>query len=205
MSSKEKILFAAIKVFALKGRHGARMEEIAAEAGLNKAMVYYIFQNRDVLYREVLKFIMEWMHSKKIEQFEADTKRNLPADVLLKNIIERDFDLFVSNQDYVRITLEAMAGGGDALRSILLEMKDEQLELKKKIIEAVIVKGQKEGLFGDIDSEELFGNIMGMTIIYFLTKPIGDIFCIDTESPDYLEKKKKNIIDLVLYGVLSRK
>lgn len=205
MSSKEKILFAAIKIFAHKGRHGARMEEIAAEAGLNKAMVYYIFQNRDILYREVLKFIMLSMHYKKMEEFENDSKKNLSADILLRNLIERDFDAFVENQDYVKITIEAMSEGSEVFRSVLLEMKNEHEDLKKKVLKTIIEKGRQEGLFGEIDPEELFVNITGMNIIYFLTKPLGDIFSIDIESSDYREKRKKSIIDLVLYGVLSRK
>lgn len=57
MKTRDRILNAAIPVFARKGRHGAHMEEIAALAHINKAMIYYIFHNKDELYLEVLKFV----------------------------------------------------------------------------------------------------------------------------------------------------
>ncbi|MCK4966429.1 helix-turn-helix transcriptional regulator, partial [bacterium] len=38
--TKEKIIQAAVEVFAEKGKHGARMEEIAGRAGVNKSMLY---------------------------------------------------------------------------------------------------------------------------------------------------------------------
>jgi TetR/AcrR family transcriptional regulator len=205
MSSRDKILFAAIKVYAQKGRHGARMEEIGAEAGLNKAMVYYVFRNRDVLYHDVLKYIMTKMNEANMSKLDADIKKNLPPDILLKNIIEHNFDMFVSNENYVKVVLEAMSEGGDVFRGILIEMKSLHDSYKNRITECIVEKGNREGIFRGINAEELWGNIMGMNIVYFLTKPIHDIFCTDADAPDFLEQRKKSIVDLVLYGVLSRK
>ena len=42
----EKILFAARGEFADKGFEGARVDEIARKAGINKAMLYYLYGNR---------------------------------------------------------------------------------------------------------------------------------------------------------------
>jgi TetR/AcrR family transcriptional regulator len=205
VSSREKILFAAIKVYAQKGRHGARMEEIAAAAGLNKAMVYYVFRNRDVLYHDVLQHIMMRMNEDNMSKLEADIQKNLPPDILLKNIIEHNFDTFVANENYVKVVLEAMSEGGDVFRNILIEMKSLHDSYKNRISECIVERGNREGVFRGINAEELWGNIMGMNIVYFLTKPIHDIFCADSDAPDFLEQRKKSIVDLVLYGVLSRK
>ena len=48
------ILDAAAKVFAEKGYDGARVDEIAAEAGMNKAMLYYRIGDKEELYRRVV-------------------------------------------------------------------------------------------------------------------------------------------------------
>ena len=58
MKSRDRIINAAIPVFASKGSHGAHMEEIANTAHINKAMIYYIFHSKDDLYFEVLKHIL---------------------------------------------------------------------------------------------------------------------------------------------------
>ena len=49
---KEKILIEAIKVFIEKGKYGARMQEIADKAEINKAMLHYYFTDKDTLYEK---------------------------------------------------------------------------------------------------------------------------------------------------------
>jgi AcrR family transcriptional regulator len=205
MSSREKILEAAIKVFAEKGRHGARMEHIAAAAGLNKAMVYYIFHNRDELYHEVIKTIMIEVNITTVKEIESDLKDGIPVDRILVHMIERDFDTFLERQSQIKIVIEAMTNEREALRKAIMLIDQRLIERKRTVIFALIDKGKEEGIFRDIDTDELFGNIAGMNLIYFLTNSIGDLFGIDTQNPGYLERRKQSIIDLVLYGVLSRK
>ena len=43
-SSEQVILEAAKKVFVRKGMAGARMQDIADEAGINKALLHYYFR-----------------------------------------------------------------------------------------------------------------------------------------------------------------
>jgi AcrR family transcriptional regulator len=50
----EKIFQAAKKVFAEKGFSGARIDDIADKAGLNKAMIYYHYKSKEDLYKAVL-------------------------------------------------------------------------------------------------------------------------------------------------------
>lgn len=52
--TRQAILRAATGEFIEKGFHGARMEHIAARAGVNKALVYRYYGDRDNLMREVL-------------------------------------------------------------------------------------------------------------------------------------------------------
>ena len=47
------ILNAAKSVFSVKGKDGATMQEIANEAGINKALLHYYFRNKDLLFEEV--------------------------------------------------------------------------------------------------------------------------------------------------------
>ena len=46
--TEEVILNAARKVFVKKGMYGARMQDIADEAGINKALLHYYFENKEV-------------------------------------------------------------------------------------------------------------------------------------------------------------
>ena len=57
--SINKIISIATKVFAEVGFAGARVDEIAKRAGVNKATIYYNIGNKEVLYSNVLKSIFE--------------------------------------------------------------------------------------------------------------------------------------------------
>jgi len=59
-NTEEKILEAAKSVFLNKGMDGARMQEIADEAGINKALLHYYFRSKERLFEaifgEIIKF-----------------------------------------------------------------------------------------------------------------------------------------------------
>jgi len=52
-NSEEKILAAAKIVFQQKGMAGARMQEIADKAGINKALLHYYYRNKQMLFEAV--------------------------------------------------------------------------------------------------------------------------------------------------------
>lgn len=52
-STEEKILAAAKKVFVSKGMAGARMQDIADEAGINKALLHYYFRSKERLFEVI--------------------------------------------------------------------------------------------------------------------------------------------------------
>ena len=58
-SARDQILSAATSVFAEVGYAGARVDEIAERAGVNKAMLYYHVGNKRELYRAVLHAVLE--------------------------------------------------------------------------------------------------------------------------------------------------
>ncbi len=57
--SKQLILDAATAVFAEKGFDGARVDEIARRAGVNKALIYYYFESKDKILEELMEGIIK--------------------------------------------------------------------------------------------------------------------------------------------------
>jgi len=54
-NTEEKILIAARQVFIEKGLAGARMQDIADRAEINKAMLHYYFKNKDMLFEVIFR------------------------------------------------------------------------------------------------------------------------------------------------------
>jgi len=57
--TEEKIFEAATDVFVEKGMDGARMQDIANQAGINKALLYYYFRTKDRLFNAVFEKIAD--------------------------------------------------------------------------------------------------------------------------------------------------
>ena len=55
--TEEKIFEAATEVFIEKGMDGARMQDIATHAGINKALLHYYFRTKDQLFNVVFEMI----------------------------------------------------------------------------------------------------------------------------------------------------
>ena len=53
VATRKKLLTAARREFARSGLAGARVDEIADRAGVNKQLVYHYFGDKDALYLEV--------------------------------------------------------------------------------------------------------------------------------------------------------
>ena len=51
--TEEKILNSAKKIFQQKGMDGARMQEIADEAGINKSLLHYYYRSKQLLFEAV--------------------------------------------------------------------------------------------------------------------------------------------------------
>lgn len=205
MTSKERIFAAAVQVFAKKGRHGAKMEEIAATAQINKAMIYYLFTSKDNLYLEVITMIVCEMNTLLFKSIEKDISKELSPDKLIVALIEHQFDAFSVNPDYTKILLEAMSSHAEELLTAVHAQKEEMYSKPKKFIERIISAGVSAGMFRNIDPEQLMESIFGINLIFFMTRSFAEVLGIEIgDEARYIEKRKKNIIDLVLNGILCK-
>jgi TetR/AcrR family transcriptional regulator len=71
-STEEKILAAAKNIFVSKGMAGARMQDIADEAGINKALLHYYFRNKEKLFEVIFMEAAQKLFPKINSIFESD-------------------------------------------------------------------------------------------------------------------------------------
>ena len=87
-ATRKKLLTAARREFAASGLAGARVDEIAARAGVNKQLVYHYFGDKDALYLAVL----EWVYEEIRAQERKLNLEGLPPERAIKKLIESSFD-----------------------------------------------------------------------------------------------------------------
>ena len=91
--TEQIILDAAQNVFVKKGLYGARMQEIADEAGINKALLHYYFRNKEQLFEAIFKAtssrFIPVLFSILNEESELDDK--------VRKVVEHYLDEFATN------------------------------------------------------------------------------------------------------------
>ncbi|MBY0217815.1 TetR/AcrR family transcriptional regulator [Paenibacillus illinoisensis] len=105
-ATQQKILAAAEEVFAEKGFDGARVDEIAKRANVNKAMLYYYFQSKEQLLRALTE-----KHFKEMSQEKLYLIESLSPDepVLAERMSEHMMGMLVKRRSFLRIiAIEAL-------------------------------------------------------------------------------------------------
>ncbi len=78
LDTETRIFDAALRVFARKGRDGARLQEIADEAGIHRPLLHYYFRTKQQLYEAVA----ERMFNQFLASFDAPAEGGRLADML---------------------------------------------------------------------------------------------------------------------------
>jgi len=195
-STEEKILEAARKVFVRKGMYGARMQDIADEAGINKALLHYYFKNKQKLFEEIFMeaagklfpringvFRSEEPLFTKIEQF-----CNEYISVVLENPYLPLFVLNEINQDPVYFMNKLW--------------KNDKRPDPTKFLQQ-IEKEEKKGTIKKISPVQLLMNLISMTIFPFVGKPMFqlNLGIDDLQFKMLMEQRKKEIPKFIIESI----
>jgi TetR/AcrR family transcriptional regulator len=135
----EKIISAARGEFAEKGFEGARVDEIARKANVNKAMLYYHVGDKKTLYAEVLHGVI----GRVAERVEQEIEKAGNPEEKLRTYISEFYNAISSNPEMPRIMIREIASGGINLPEIFFK----DLLRIISIITGVIEAGTKSGVF----------------------------------------------------------
>ena len=133
------ILDAATEVFAENGLAGARVDEIARRAGVNKAMIYYRVGNKATLYVEVLRRAFSGI----VEKLTHNLKSVPTPEDKLRVYIRTFAQTFERHPHLPPIMMREMASGGHHLPEIII------IELGHilNILMAILDEGVRQGVF----------------------------------------------------------
>ncbi len=186
-NTEEKIINAARTVFVKKGMDGARMQEIADEAGINKALLHYYFRSKEKLFDAIFGQIIKMAFPKitsivssdvhfltKLDQF-LDTY----LDVLLKHPYLPGFVLKEVNRD----------------PSLFIKLIIKHGFSPKPVFGAIEV-AIKRGEIIAINPMHLIANVIGMCVFPFAARPIIELAAFDNDknAADKFFKERKAVI-----------
>ena len=196
-ATRKKLLNAARREFAGSGLAGARVDEIATRAGVNKQLVYHYFGDKDALYLAVLEWVYEEIRAKERE-LNLD---GLPPEQAIKKLIESSFDYLAAHPDFIVLLNDENRGGARHVRgSRKLEAMHSPLV---SLVSTILSQGVKAGVFRKgINPVHLYISIAGLSSFYFSNTPtLSAIFGKDLSSQAARQARRKHVVDLVLHSL----
>lgn len=197
VATRNKLLTAARLEFARHGFAGARVDEIAARAGVNKQLVYHYFGDKDALYLAVL----EWVYADIREQERQLNLEGLPPEKAIRKLIEASFDYLATNPDFIVLLNDENRGGARHVRgSTRLEAMHSPLI---RSVSHILHEGVRSGVFRKgIDPIQLYISIAGLSYFYLSNTPtLSAIFGKDLSSRAARRARRRHVADLVLHSL----
>jgi TetR/AcrR family transcriptional regulator len=183
-NTEERILEAAKKVFLRDGLQGARMQDIADLALINRSMLHYYFRDKKMLSHQVMKSV--------ISQFIVTFKENLNSDLSFEekvdNYIEAEIDLAYNNSDMLIFALHEASKDSDFFKKIINNKHSTIFRMQVK-------EAYEKGEIIMKDSEEFVIMISSLCMFPFIAGPLYMmIFRWDEEKwQSYRNVLKKNL------------
>jgi len=181
---RERILLAAEKLFAERGFNGVSVQEITEMAGVNKAMVYYYFQSKLSLYRELLKVGLQSVKHALDEAIKQTT-----VEQRLRTYLTTYYEVVAARPLLARLVYREVLGYGSQCDPDL----PGQLSIYIKRLQEIINEGQRLGELKPLDAMLTAYSLFGMSNI-FVTAHIAGSKALDV--PVTVE----HIVQLFLHG-----
>ena len=195
--TRQNLLTAARREFARCGLAGARVDEIAARAGVNKQLVYHYFGDKDALYLAVL----EWVYEEIREHERNLNLEGLPPEQAIRKLIESSFDHLAAHPDFIVLLNDENRGGARHVRdSSRLEAMHSPLV---SMVSTILREGVRKGVFRrGINPVQLYISIAGLSYFFFSNTPtLSAIFGRDLSSPAERRARRRHIVDLVMQSL----
>ena len=196
--TKEKILSSARQEFAAFGLAGARVDRIAQNAAVNKAMIYYHFSSKENLYQAVIDD-----HLALISEF---LEKNLVPDISVEDVFPKISEfinsLFSERKYFLPIMLREIADGGERIKTAMARLiSDKGISERIRIM---IDCGIKEGRFRDVDSKQAMISFLGMNLFYQILSPAINIVWEIKDETKFRQERPQAVADLFLNGLKKK-
>lgn len=197
-ATRQRILEAATAEFASKGLAGARVDEIALRAQINKRMLYVYFGSKDDLFLAVLE---EAYAGIRTAERQLDLEHLGPLEAI-EALVRFTWNYYLEHPEFLRlINTENLHKAAHLKRSKRIR---EMHSPFVKMVADVLRRGVEEGLFRDgIEPHQLYISIAALAYYYQTNRyTLSVIYGTDLGAPAALERRLAFIQDMVRHAIL---
>lgn len=199
MNTEEQILAAARKVFINKGFDGARMQEIADEAGINKALLHYYFRTKEKLFERI--FSESFQLIKPVFNLALGPEPDLHQ--FIRQFVNAYHALLKQMPFLPQFVLQELNRNPGRMIGLIGKQQIPMNDIKRVIDTEV-----KKGNISAVSPENLIVNLISLIIFPFVARPVlqevvfgGD----DAAFDNFLNGRSESIIQFFLLALSPEK
>lgn len=193
--TEEQIFEAASRVFQQKGYDGARMQEIADEADINKSMLHYYFRSKDKLFQKVYQREMSRFFPIIFKVLGSE----LPFDEKVERLIETYYSFLDENPSIAHFIIYEMNQNPDRFKAFI---KSKDIHPPEAFADQVRQEIEK-GYMDEVDPEQLMVSIVSLTLFPFIASTmVRSLYNFDEkEFRHFLKERKAFLVQFILNGI----
>jgi len=199
-ASRDAILQAALAEFAQEGLAGARMDAIAVSAGVNKALLYYYFHDKESLYGAVLdRFFIRLS-----ERLTSELDSEAPLGERLLRYACTHFDCVAESPHYARLFQGELMSAGRGGSPHLTRIVERYIRPIAMRVTELLQQGAATGEFRNVDPFQFAPSMVAINVHYFIIAPVSRaLFNRDPYTPEAIVRRRAAVLDFVAAALFS--
>jgi len=194
-NTETEILIAAKEIFQQKGMAGARMQEIADKAKINKALLHYYYRSKQLLFEAVFKSAFSLLAPQLNKVLNDDSDLFEKIRKFTENYVS-----FVIKHPYLpNFVIQELNKNPEFVQKLRSEKNFPSIEKFKLQVNDAI----NQGIIKPIEAEQLFINIISLNIFPFIGEPLlMALVNVDKESYNkILENRKTEVAEFIINSI----
>ena len=195
MDTREKILETAMRLFSTQGYTTTSLAQVAKEAKVSKALIFWHFQNKESLFRDAVQRTLEPYLINVLGDLQG-----LDEDQQLRLLIE-EYHVFVTKHpDSVKLVLGVLLHGDDGPNDLMPRMMELQ-RVYRDLLADVLERGRRRGIFRDSTRPVLDASVI-MTALHgvLLQRLLGDE---TTDTAALFDRLRSTFVDPLRLPAIS--
>lgn len=197
-NTEEEILEAAKNIFQTKGMMGARMQEIADKAGINKAMLHYYYRSKQLLFEAVFKNAFSLL----APQLNAILNDDSTVEEKIKNFTNNYISFIYKHPYLPNFVIQELNRNPGFIEKIQRSSAFPSLDK----FNAEVQKEVEAGILKPIDGKQLFVHIISLNIFPFVATPLikGLLKLSDDNFKEMMEERKTEVSEFIINSIKNQ-
>ena len=192
--TRKRILDAALSEFAAHGLAGARTEQIAAAASVNKALLYYYFESKEKLYAAALEMVSARVRDRSMQVFLREAS---PGERLLRAALEH-FDRILTQREFQSLMQQEMIRLHKGEATELAVLVKRIFAPLHAMFQSLVREGIASGELIEAEWLQIVLAALGANVFYFLSAPVWRLIMpLEPFDPGVLRARRVALVEFL--------